>query len=138
MNPLSWLGREDSNLRIRDPKSRALPLGHAPIRRSRSPTVAQTHSVVETWRFGQGGAGFAVSAPPRPGLARGRRYLLPPRNGRGAASFAYSPRPRDSVISTRQADPESLSTAALASACCWNRPNTVDPLPDIAAARAPA
>src|SRR5262249_6646126 len=24
------LGREDSNLRIRDPKSRALPLGHAP------------------------------------------------------------------------------------------------------------
>ena len=26
----AWLGREDSNLRIRDPKSRALPLGHAP------------------------------------------------------------------------------------------------------------
>jgi hypothetical protein len=25
-----WLGRKDSNLRIRDPKSRALPLGHAP------------------------------------------------------------------------------------------------------------
>ena len=25
-----WLGREDSNRRIRDPKSRALPLGHAP------------------------------------------------------------------------------------------------------------
>src|SRR5437870_9245671 len=25
-----WLGREDSNLRMRDPKSRALPLGHAP------------------------------------------------------------------------------------------------------------
>src|SRR5256886_4236251 len=24
------MGREDSNLRIRDPKSRALPLGHAP------------------------------------------------------------------------------------------------------------
>src|SRR5262245_22879779 len=28
--PPSWLGRKDSNLRIRDPKSRALPLGHAP------------------------------------------------------------------------------------------------------------
>src|SRR5205814_1530013 len=28
----SWLGRKDSNLRIRDPKSRALPLGHAPPR----------------------------------------------------------------------------------------------------------
>src|SRR6266850_3598131 len=27
----AWLGREDSNLRIRDPKSRALPLGHAPM-----------------------------------------------------------------------------------------------------------
>src|SRR5215213_1428361 len=26
------LGREDSNLRIREPKSRALPLGHAPSR----------------------------------------------------------------------------------------------------------
>src|SRR5207245_1949577 len=25
----SWLGREDSNLRIRDPKARALPRGHA-------------------------------------------------------------------------------------------------------------
>src|SRR5688572_19805614 len=25
-----WLGRKDSNLRIRDPKTRALPLGHAP------------------------------------------------------------------------------------------------------------
>src|SRR5206468_1587743 len=28
--PHEWLGRKDSNLRIRDPKSRALPLGHAP------------------------------------------------------------------------------------------------------------
>src|SRR2546428_7982617 len=28
--PGRWLGREDSNLRMRDPKSRALPLGHAP------------------------------------------------------------------------------------------------------------
>src|SRR6476620_5960469 len=28
----AWLGRKDSNLRIRDPKSRALPLGHAPPR----------------------------------------------------------------------------------------------------------
>src|SRR5437588_2910566 len=29
---VGWLGRKDSNLRIRDPKSRALPLGHAPTR----------------------------------------------------------------------------------------------------------
>ncbi len=27
---VNWLGRKDSNLRIREPKSRALPLGHAP------------------------------------------------------------------------------------------------------------
>src|SRR5581483_5372518 len=33
-----WLGRKDSNLRIRDPKSRALPLGHAP----NSPQVGQS------------------------------------------------------------------------------------------------
>ena len=32
--PESWLGRKDSNLRIREPKSRALPLGHAPSVRS--------------------------------------------------------------------------------------------------------
>ena len=32
----SWLGRKDSNLRIRDPKSRALPLGHAPLNQSRA------------------------------------------------------------------------------------------------------
>ena len=31
-NSWGWLGREDSNLRIREPKSRALPLGHAPSR----------------------------------------------------------------------------------------------------------
>src|SRR4030095_6773772 len=80
-----WLGREDSNLRIRDPKSRALPLGHAPSRSpapffstlnarrkglpafvggrlqaalawSRMPTVAQTLSVVDASGFGQDGA----------------------------------------------------------------------------------
>src|SRR6185503_10458332 len=28
--PAGWLGRKDSNLRLRDSKSRALPLGHAP------------------------------------------------------------------------------------------------------------
>ena len=61
----SWLGRKDSNLRIRDPKTRALPLGHAPpwhpaahqrrglrywrsATRSPSARVVQTPSVVET------------------------------------------------------------------------------------------
>ena len=37
-----WLGRKDSNLRIRDPKSRALPLGHAPAPWRRPPHPART------------------------------------------------------------------------------------------------
>ncbi len=39
-----WLGRKDSNLRIRDPKSRALPLGHAP---TMSPTGEVTFRAAE-------------------------------------------------------------------------------------------
>ena len=35
----NWLGRKDSNLRIRDPKSRALPLGHAPGQTQKSITA---------------------------------------------------------------------------------------------------
>ena len=31
-----WLGRKDSNLRMRIPKTRALPLGYAPIKLSRT------------------------------------------------------------------------------------------------------
>ena len=46
-----WLGRKDSNLRIRDPKTRALPLGHAPVRlgslRNRPPALLETLSVDE-------------------------------------------------------------------------------------------
>src|SRR5687767_1667421 len=46
-----WLGRKDSNLRIRDPKTRALPLGHAPVRLgsvgNRPPVLTETLSVDE-------------------------------------------------------------------------------------------
>jgi len=42
------------------------------------------------------------------------------------------------VSTTRQPDEDSRSTARTASGRRWNSPNTVDPLPDIAAARAPA
>src|SRR5437870_105373 len=46
-----WLGRKDSNLRIRDPKSRALPLGHAPsvvaVARRVLYTLEQTVSVYD-------------------------------------------------------------------------------------------
>ena len=31
ISSLSWLGREDSNLRMAESKSAALPLGYAPI-----------------------------------------------------------------------------------------------------------
>src|SRR5215470_6277815 len=48
----AWLGRKDSNLRIRDPKSRALPLGHAPphefLYGSEQLGAVQTLSVDET------------------------------------------------------------------------------------------
>ena len=52
-----WLGRKDSNLRIRDPKSRALPLGHAPshrcsARRHLAPAV-QLSTVADDRRTGQ-------------------------------------------------------------------------------------
>ena len=46
----NWLGRKDSNLRIRVPKAGALPLGHAPTPRGkpyRSPTL--TRSVHLGW-----------------------------------------------------------------------------------------
>ena len=53
-----WLGRKDSNLRIRDPKSRALPLGHAPPREFCYLTVrrgaVETPSVDETCAGRQG------------------------------------------------------------------------------------
>ncbi len=35
-----WLGREDSNLRMAEPKSAALPLGHAPSATSIKPAQA--------------------------------------------------------------------------------------------------
>src|SRR5690606_37419034 len=56
----------------------------------------------------------------------------------GRAARAYSPRPSDSVSSTRQPEPDRRDTAATASRRFWNSPNTVDPLPVMAAAIAPA
>src|SRR5262249_54350116 len=61
-----WLGRKDSNLRIRDPKSRALPLGHAPPREFLHGVdrlgAVQTLSVDEP-----SGEGQAVHRPPGAG-----------------------------------------------------------------------
>src|SRR5438034_4418452 len=49
-SPWGWLGREDSNLRIRDPKSRALPLGHAPACVSPSTYYPDCGSVQRPYR----------------------------------------------------------------------------------------
>src|SRR5262249_57680295 len=52
-----WLGREDSNLRMREPKSRALPLGHAPPTNGvsvtdRPPPTCSADRLLETARRG--------------------------------------------------------------------------------------
>src|SRR3990170_4543187 len=77
-----WLGREDSNLRIRDPKSRALPLGHAPACAARAPRaispLARPSTVPPGWR---GPAGSA-----RPSTATRRARPAPGAAGRGRTS----------------------------------------------------
>src|SRR5947207_10540013 len=47
----NWLGRKDSNLRIRDPKSRALPLGHAPPSSSPGPSARLAEPVVASHQY---------------------------------------------------------------------------------------
>src|SRR5216117_1036520 len=88
----SWLGREDSNLRIRDPKSRALPLGHAP-----------------SFASPQGSRVIRIAGPR---IARTAQHAQEPRATRARICRAWS---------------NERAT-----------PNTVSPLPDIAAPSAPA
>src|SRR5215510_503723 len=98
----AWLGRKDSNLRIRDPKSRALPLGHAPphefLYGSEQLGAVQTLSVDETSSHEQGKTAFSHSGGAQ------KRTLLP-RVATGRARRSYSPRPSDSVSNTRQPEP---------------------------------
>ena len=56
-----WLGRKDSNLRIRGPKPRALPLGHAPTRLRHAAPLRR----------------FAVALGPSPERPPGRRPAAP-------------------------------------------------------------
>src|SRR5579863_968184 len=42
-----WLGRKDSNLRMADPKSAALPLGDSPVARRSYPGTARTAGFAE-------------------------------------------------------------------------------------------
>src|ERR1700733_3078804 len=63
-----WLGREDSNLRMAESKSAALPLGYAPMRRKARTALAESGRTI-------------VRGPPRRN-GRGGRNLLPPKGPR--------------------------------------------------------
>ena len=110
----NWLGRKDSNLRIRDPKSRALPLGHAPenVGLRGEPPLARRRSTVANSRFYHG--------------ARGRFDARRP-----AATVSRSPR-RSSQSTSGPASARHRRPRA------GNTPKTAEPLPVIAAATAPA
>ena len=64
----AWLGREDSNLRMAESKSAALPLGYAPMRRKARTALAESGRTI-------------VRGPPRRN-GRGGRNLLPPKGAR--------------------------------------------------------
>jgi hypothetical protein len=108
-----WLGRKDSNLRIRDPKSRALPLGHAPLRATSSerrtglrttngrvnwPCRSRPITVVQNLYLTGSGAGgtSARRTPPSPArrelpqnpvvLAIAARFAIAPRSSRVAGA----------------------------------------------------
>ena len=66
--PRGWLGRQDSNLGMAVPKTAALPLGDAPMRRSRAPSY-------RTRRQSTIGGRRRMAAPEVPcGPPRGRRF----------------------------------------------------------------
>src|SRR3989442_13789973 len=115
-----WLGREDSNLRIRDPKSRALPLGHAP--KTFSPLAS-------------------LQAPAR--LARQKPFHRSPRRRHRLGSH-YSATILTAgpvrVRTAQQSQAPRVSRRRICRACSNERatPNTVGPLPDISAPSAPA
>src|SRR2546422_9396829 len=100
-----WLWREDSNLRIRDPKSRALPLGHAPpcVSSFAEPFAAGPHDCVHQLASdGRDSPGSLASGAgaPAPGCPAAR----PAARRRPAARTA-------SVALTRTAGPRVVRTA---------------------------
>ena len=46
-----WLGRLDSNQRMEESKSSALPLGYAPMSRRQKTPVAQNFTKIQTWMW---------------------------------------------------------------------------------------
>ena len=182
-----WLGRKDSNLRIREPKSRALPLGHAPFHRGARPVresrrslprrpggahpgggteptghdsgqvirrdprkPAQSDSVADDsprqqervsrsrYEFVRRATRAWARARPLAGSTfRHARGALSYATARGLNARAYSSRPTVLVRMACQPAFLNLFHAAAAAARSRNSPNTVDPLPLIAAACAP-
>ncbi len=119
-----WLGREDSNLRMAESKSAALPLGDAPIRRRRRTSGGKARRTIvpgAAYRNGRSG-GFL----PAPGLDA-RPHSKADGGGRGGRT------PERSVLSSPRfggaTDP--VDRAGMATACvrrggrpisCWDRP----------------
>ena len=155
-----WLGRKDSNLRIRDPKSRALPLGHAPSshRPSRHPNdagsprslpdpdprfPAQTRYFIRCTYRRQACCARVRAGPHRVSHLRARTERaawrrLTPGSMATRDRRVYSSRGLVRVKMARQPERTSARRAACASGRRRKRPKTADPLPDTAEPTAPA
>ena len=104
-----WLGRKDSNHRIRDPKSRALPLGHAPPAR-----CLQRRSLDSVWPIGRApnpaaqtvslyeGRGLTATCAQRAPHARPRRDARRPPAAEGASGATAPARPGSAPLDARR------------------------------------
>ena len=115
----SWLGRKDSNLRIRDPKSRALPLGHAPT----CLAAVSPHSTLEKLTLRSGLNYVAQTVSLYDGLTW-RQVCLAASRGRAV---------RVTSIDAGEPSAAARRAAPARDAAARNRPKTAEPLPDIAA-----
>src|SRR5947199_3203958 len=124
-----WLGRKDSNLRIRDPKSRALPLGHAPLFTPGVPAPVTRFEgrlapdFAPCRRFGK----LILQEWPEPCDANGKcirwAYL--------AASLRHSARVSVRVTIAERFPRFSAPAASNPAPFVSKKPNTAEPLPDI-------
>ena len=131
---VEWLGREDSNLRIRDPKSRALPLGHAPSRSGAASSRPESAAVAGSSPTQAQPQGAARQACPQKVKSSRFHGLL----ATGRARRSYSARRHGAGQRAPVAPLRQRLDHAPAAARLRNSPKTADPLPDIAAATAPA
>src|SRR5580704_19398029 len=90
-----WLGRKDSNLRVADPKSAALPLGDSPVARRSYPGTGSTAG------FGQAfdPAGTPAASRATVAACRDNQSLTTSTNSTGTASMGTWPAPANSWYS---------------------------------------